>query len=115
MLQLLGAFLAVAGGVSAGAQVARGAVRGAGRLAKGDTRGALAEVAGGLAAPVVSAVHQLSRLGAEVCQSATALTADAPHKLGNGRPANKQGSGRRRKAVSPEPGESAPVPAGAAA
>ena len=58
MLYLFGAYLAVAGGASAGAQVARGVVRGAARLARGDARGALVEAAGGLAAPVVTAVHQ---------------------------------------------------------
>jgi hypothetical protein len=73
--------LAVVGGIAAGAQVARGAVRGAALLARGDGRGALVEVAGGLAAPVVSAVHQLSQLAEEVCQSATALTADVGHKF----------------------------------
>jgi hypothetical protein len=115
MLQLLGAYLAVAGGVSAGAQVARGAVRGAGRLAWGDGRGALAEVAGGLAAPVVSAVHQLSRLGSEVCQSATALTAEARHKLGPGRSPEPRGSARRRRpAATAEANGRAAVPAGAA-
>jgi hypothetical protein len=102
MLQLLGAYLAVAGGVSAGAQVARVAVRGAGRLARGDTRGALAEVAGGLTAPVVSAVHQLSRLGAEVCQSATALTAEARHQFAAGRSAEQPGSARRRRPAAAE-------------
>jgi hypothetical protein len=90
--------------------VARVAVRGAGRLARGDGRGALVEVAGGLAAPVVSAVHQLSRLGAEVCQSATALTAEARHKIGNGRPAEPRGPARHRR-----PTAEANEPAGAAA
>jgi hypothetical protein len=81
MLQLFGAYLAVVGGVAAGAQVARGAVRGAARLAHGDGRGALVEVAGGLAAPVFSAVHELSRLAVEVCLSATALTTDVRHRF----------------------------------
>ena len=63
-----------------GAQVARGLVGGAARLARGDTRGALAEAAGGLAAPVVSAVHQFSLLGADVYQAATSLTAQRARK-----------------------------------
>jgi hypothetical protein len=42
----------VAGLEPTNAQLAKGAVRGAGRLASGDARGALAEVAGGLAAPI---------------------------------------------------------------
>ena len=63
MLQVFGLYLAAAGGASAGAQVARGVVRGAARLARGDVRGALAETVGGLAAPVVTAVGQFSQTG----------------------------------------------------
>jgi hypothetical protein len=111
MLQFVGAYLAVAGGV----QVARGAVRGAGRLAKGDGRGALVEVAGGLAAPVVSAAHQLSRLGSEVCQSATTLTAEARHKLVNGRSTEPRGPARRRRSSAAKSNASGAAAEGAAA
>ena len=76
MIQVFGLYLAVAGGASAGAQVARGVVRGAARLARGDVRGALAETAGGLAAPVVTAVGQFSQLGADVYKSVVSLTAE---------------------------------------
>ena len=64
-------YLAVCGGAAAGAQVARGAVRGAARLARGDTNGALAEAAGGLVAP---AVRQLAGLAEDVRRSAAALS-----------------------------------------
>jgi hypothetical protein len=74
MLHVFSRYLAVVGGVTAGTQVARGAVRGAGRLAQGDCRGATAEVIGGLVAPVVSAVHQLEQLGVDVCVSVAVLT-----------------------------------------
>jgi hypothetical protein len=74
MFGLVTSYLAVAGGIAAGAQVARGAVRGAGRLAQGDARAALAEVAGGLAAPLVAASHQLHQLGGDVVRSAEALS-----------------------------------------
>ena len=103
MIQVIGCYLAATGGVAAGAQVLRGAVRGTARLVRGDPRGALVEVAGGLAAPVFSAVHQLSRLGREVCESATALTAEARQKF---RPATAPSAPhvpRRRGRKSPVP------------
>jgi hypothetical protein len=89
--------------------------RGAGRLARGDGRGALAEVTGGLAAPVVSAVHQLTGLGAEVCQSATALTAEARHKLVNGRSTEPRGPARRRRSSAAESNAIGAAAEGAAA
>jgi hypothetical protein len=76
MLQALGLYLAATGGAAAGAQVARGAVRGVARFVRGDVPGALAETAGGLIAPVVTAAHQFSHLGAEVYKAATSLTAE---------------------------------------
>ncbi len=79
MIGLLTAYLAVVGGVAAGAQVGRGITRGVSRLLHGDPRGALAEVAGGLAAPAVTAAHQLALLGQEVCSSAVELA------VGNGK------------------------------
>jgi hypothetical protein len=50
------------------------ATRGAARLARGDAKGALAEAAGGLAAPVASAVRQLAGLAEDVRRSAAALS-----------------------------------------
>ncbi len=51
----------------------RGITRGAFRLLQGDPRGALAEAAGGLAAPALTAANQLYLLGQEVCLSAVVL------------------------------------------
>jgi hypothetical protein len=56
-MSFLTAYVVVAGTFTAGLQVARGVVRGAGKLIVGDTRGALAEVAAGAVAPVMSAYH----------------------------------------------------------
>jgi hypothetical protein len=78
VLPVFSLYLAVLGGVTAGTQVARGAVRGVGRLAQGDPRGAAAEVIGGLAAPVVSAVRQLEQLGVDVCVAVAVLAATSP-------------------------------------
>jgi len=76
MLNFLAAYLAVVGGATAGLQAARGVVRGLGKLIEGEPRQALAEVAGGLAAPFLSLVHQATQLGAEVCQVAGVLGDD---------------------------------------
>ncbi len=73
MIGVLTTYLAVAGGIAAGAQVGRGITRGVFRLLHGDPRGALAEAAGGLAAPAVTAANQLYLLGQEVCLSAVVL------------------------------------------
>jgi len=71
---LLATFAAVVGGFTAGVQMVRGMVRGAGKLIEGDVRGALTEAAGGFVAPVVSACNQVFRLGEDVCRSAAALS-----------------------------------------
>ena len=73
-MNVIATYLAVCGGAAAGAQVARGAVRGAARLARGDARGALAAAAGGLAAPVASAARQLAGLAEDVRRAAAALS-----------------------------------------
>jgi hypothetical protein len=65
-MMLVGAF-------TAGVQVVRGVVRAGGLLVAGDPRGALAQAAGGLAAPLVSAYTQLCRLGEDACHAAHAL------------------------------------------
>jgi hypothetical protein len=112
MLNVFGLYLAVAGGVAAGAQVARGAVRGASRLVRGDPRGAAVEVAGGVAAPVVSAVHQLSRLGGDVCQAVASLTAEVRAKARpGGAPVPPTSPPRRRRSPAAAP----TVPANGAA
>ncbi len=97
MLYLFGAYLAAAGGASAGAQVARGAVRGAAKLFRGDVRGALAEAAGGLAAPVVTAVAQFSGLAADVCKSVKSLTAEVREKAEAGRAGPAAATARPRR------------------
>ncbi len=66
-------YLAVAGVVAGAAQVGRGVTRGLSRVIRGDLRGALAEVVGGLAAPVVTSVSQVVLLGQEVCCSVAEL------------------------------------------
>ena len=71
-------YLMVVGGVSAGLQVTRGVVRGAGRLLGGDARGALAEVAGGVAAPVRTVCHEACKLAADVFIAATAISGGGP-------------------------------------
>ena len=68
------AYAMVVGGFTAGVQMVRGVVRGAGKLIEGDPRGAVTEVAGGLVSPLVSACSQLCHLGADVCRSAAALS-----------------------------------------
>ncbi len=73
MFGVLVKYLAVAGAVAGAAQVGRGVARGLSRVIRGDPRGALAEVAGGLAVPVVTAVSQVVLLGQEVCCSVTEL------------------------------------------
>jgi hypothetical protein len=74
MFGLLTSYLMVAGGVAAGAQVARGVAHGVSQLLHGDPRGALVEVAGGLVAPALTAAGQLFCLGQEVAGSAIELT-----------------------------------------
>ena len=59
-------FLAWTGGITAGAQVARGVVRGVGCLVRGQPMDALIQVADGLAAPVRSACEHLAKLGGDV-------------------------------------------------
>ncbi len=84
MIGVLSTYLAVAGGIAAGAQVGRGITRGAFRLLQGDPRGALAEAAGGLAAPALTAANQLYLLGQEVCLSAVVLAVGVSKEDGLG-------------------------------
>jgi hypothetical protein len=75
-MSFLTAYVVVAGTFTASLQVGRGVVRGAGKLIQGDTRGALAEVAAGAMAPVMSAYHQICELGEDVCRAAGALVTE---------------------------------------
>lgn len=63
--------LAWVGGVTAGAQVLQGVVKGAGELVRCRPGSAITEVANGCMAPVNSALYEMSRLGFE---SYSALT-----------------------------------------
>ncbi len=73
MVGVLSTYLVIAGGIGAAAQLGRGVARGMFRLFQRDPRGALAEVAGGLAAPAVTAAQQMFALGQEVAHSAVSL------------------------------------------
>jgi hypothetical protein len=75
-MQILAAYLVVAGGISASLQVARGMVRGTGRLLAGDPRGALGEVAGGLLAPAAQVYKEVGKRTIDVIVAAQALTND---------------------------------------
>jgi predicted ThiF/HesA family dinucleotide-utilizing enzyme len=66
-------YVLVVGGFTASVQVIRGVVRGAGKLIEGEPKAALVEVAGGVMAPVASAVGQACKLGADVCRTAGVL------------------------------------------
>jgi hypothetical protein len=74
VMHFLAVYVAVVGGFTAAMQVARGVVRGASKLIEGEPRAALTEVAGGLAAPLRSAFHQVCKLGEDVCHAASGLT-----------------------------------------
>ena len=74
MGQFFIAYLAVAGGISAGLQVVRGTVRGVTRLIEGEPRAAVGEVLGGAVAPVASAVHQATQLTGDVLGAALAIS-----------------------------------------
>jgi hypothetical protein len=79
-------YLAVAGGISAGAQATRGLVRAAARLAGDDVRGAMAEAVGGLTAPVASACAQVRLLGTEVRHAARPLLPGGVRPAASSRP-----------------------------
>lgn len=64
-------FIAWVGGITAGAQIASGVVRGASHLLHGKPGSAFLEVADGLAAPVVSACYEVSNLGHEIYSAIT--------------------------------------------
>jgi hypothetical protein len=88
MGHLFGAYLAIAGGLSAGLQVTRGFVRGTGRLLGGDPRGALAEVTAGVVAPAVQVYREAVKLTLDVCGAVDALTGDdTPNSLPSAAPA----------------------------
>lgn len=59
-------FVAVFGGVAAGAQVAAGVVRGVKEMCQGHPGTGLLQVADGFAAPIVTACTEMSKFGKEV-------------------------------------------------
>ena len=77
MAHFLAGYLAITGAISAGLQVARGVVRGVGRLIEGDPRGAVVEVAGGLVAPVRTVYNEACKLGADVFAVAGGIADDS--------------------------------------
>ena len=101
MGQFFLAYLAIAGGISGGLQVVRGAVRGATKLIEGEPRAAVGEVVGGVVAPVASAVHQATQLAADVFGAALAIA-----NVGHQEPvvlSVPQWAGRAAEQASPEP------------
>ena len=59
-------FVAFFGGVAAGAQLASGIVRGVKEVCRGRPVAGLIEVADGMAAPILTAVTEVSKFGKEV-------------------------------------------------
>jgi hypothetical protein len=64
-------FVAVFGGVAAGAQVATHCVRAVKEVCRGRPVAALVEVADGLAAPILTAVNEVSKCGHEIYLAVT--------------------------------------------
>jgi len=75
-------FLAWTGGIAAGAQVARGIVRGTGALLRGEAGTGLVELADGIVSPVRTAASQVGRLGGDlVCTVFGVLVPQTPRRL----------------------------------
>jgi hypothetical protein len=96
-MNLFAAYTLALGAFTAGTQVARGVVRGVGKLIEGNPRAALTEVAGGLAAPVAAAIGQVCKLGEDVCRAAGRLVGD--HDIERTTPARLPGLSRMRSAA----------------
>lgn len=73
-------FVAVFGGVAAGAQVASGCVRAVKEVCHGRPVSALVEVGEGLAAPVLTAVSELSKCAHEVFLAVTEPWKEKPNE-----------------------------------
>jgi len=71
-------FLAWTGGIAAGAQVARGLVRGTGALLRGETGTGLVELADGIVSPVRNAASQVGRLGGDLLGTVVSVLMPAP-------------------------------------
>jgi hypothetical protein len=73
---MLAGYLMLTGGVAAGLQVARGVVRGAGKLLKGEPQAALGEVVGGFLAPVQTIYVQGCRLVGDIAEVAGSIAGE---------------------------------------
>lgn len=73
-------FVAIFGGVAASAQLASGVVRGVKELCRGRPVAGLMEVADGMAAPILTAVKEVSSLGHEVFVAVTGPWQEEPKK-----------------------------------
>jgi hypothetical protein len=70
----IGGYALGAGALSSAVMIARGGVRVLGRAYHGDFRGASLGLLGGVAAPAVSAAHQLAALGCEIAACAVSIS-----------------------------------------
>lgn len=73
-------FVAVFGGVAASAQLASGVVRGVKELCRGRPVAGLMELADGLAAPILTAVNEVSKCGKEVYDAVTSPWIEEPQE-----------------------------------
>jgi len=64
-------FVAIFGGVAASAQLASGVVRGVKEVCRGRPVAGLVELADGLAAPILTAVNEVSKCGKEIYDAVT--------------------------------------------
>lgn len=64
-------FVAWVGGISAGAQIATGVVKGVKEVCRGRPVAGLVEVADGVAAPILTACNEVSKLGHEIFLAVT--------------------------------------------
>jgi len=74
----LDAYALGTGALSTAAMIARGGVRALGAVCHGDVRGATLELLGGVAAPAVGAVNQLTALGCEIVGVAVSISVGSP-------------------------------------
>ena len=75
-------YVVIAGTVTAGAQIARGAVQAIHKVAEGKHAEGLWKFAGGLVAPIIGAGQQLLGLGAEALAAAKSLRTRINGKIG---------------------------------
>jgi hypothetical protein len=76
VMHLIGLYFAVLGGTTALLKTGRGLLRGAGRLAAGDTRGAAVQFGAAVVAPLGAAYTELRHFGDEVGGALAGLVSD---------------------------------------